>query len=161
MRWHRIATLILMASILVASVALFACKKEPPPEPAPAPVERAPAPAPAPVVTAFKVASINLGKAIGADKAISAPATTFGPNDTIYASVASEGTAASVTLKARWTYGDSGQLVNESEQTIAPTGPANTEFHISKASGWPAGKYKVEISADGTAAGSQDFEVKK
>jgi hypothetical protein len=44
---------------------------------------------------------------------------------------------------------------------IAPTGPATTEFHISKPSGWPAGKYKVEISADGAPAGSKEFEVKK
>jgi hypothetical protein len=157
MRWHRIATLILMASIAL----LFACKKEPPPEPAPAPAAQAPAPEPAPAVVPFKVATISLGKAIGSDKTISEPATTFGPNDTIYASVASEGSAPSVTVKARWTYGDAGQLVSESEQTIAPTGPAATEFHISKPSGWPAGKYKVEISVDGTPAGSQDFEVKK
>ena len=154
MRWHRIATLILMASIAL----LFACKKKEP-EPAPAPAAQAPAPAPA--VVAFKVTTISLGKAIGSDKTISEPATTFGPQDTIYASVASEGTAPSVTVKARWTYGDAGQLVSESEQTIAPTGPAATEFHVSKASGWPAGKYKVEISVDGSPAGAQEFEVKK
>jgi hypothetical protein len=160
MRWHRIATLILMASIAL----MFACKKKEP-EPAPAPAAEtapAPAPEPTPAVIPFKVTTVSLGKAIGADKTISEPATTFGPKDTIYASVASEGTAPSVTVKARWTYGDAGQLVSESEQTLAPTGPAVTEFHISKASGWPAGKYKVEISVDGAPAGSpQEFEVKK
>jgi len=157
MRWHRITTLILMGSI-----ALFACKKTPPPAPSSAPAEtQTPAPAPAPEVIPFKVTSIQLGKAIGSDKTISEPATTFGPKDTIYASVASEGTAPSVTLKARWTYGAAGQLVSESQQTIAPTGPAATEFHVAKASGWPAGKYKVEISVDGSPAGAQDFEVKK
>jgi hypothetical protein len=156
MRWHRIATLILMGSI-----ALFACKKAPP-EPAPVPTVQAPASTAetTPAVTPFKVTSIQLGKAIGSDKTISEPATTFGPKDTIYASVASEGTASSVTVKARWTYGDAGQFVSESEQTLAPTGPAVTEFHVSKASGWPAGKYKVEISVDGSPAGAQEFEVK-
>jgi hypothetical protein len=28
-------------------------------------------------------------------------------------------------------------------------------------SGWPAGKYKVEIAVDGTPATTKDFEVKK
>jgi len=157
MRWHRITTLILLGSI-----ALFGCKKAPPPaESTPPAAAETPAPAATPAAIPFKVTSVNLGKAIGSDKTISEPATTFGPQDTIYASVASEGTAPSVTIKARWTYGDAGQLVSESEQTIAPTGPAATEFHVSKASGWPAGKYKVEISVDGSPAGAQDFEVKK
>jgi hypothetical protein len=161
MRWHRIATLILMASIALS----FACKKKEPEQTYPPAAEQTPAPAaaaePTPAATPFKVTTISLGKAISSDKTISEPATTFGPNDTIYASVASEGMAPSVTVKARWTYGDAGQLVSESEQTIAPTGPATTEFHVSKASGWPAGKYKVEISVDGSPAGVQEFEVKK
>jgi hypothetical protein len=159
MRWHRIATLILLGSIV-----LFGCKKAPPPaESTPPAAAETPAPAPeaTPAAIPFKVTSVSLGKAIGSDKTISEPAATFGPQDTIYASVASEGAAPSVTLKARWTYGDAGQLVSESEQTIAPAGPATTEFHVSKASGWPAGKYKVEISVDGSPAGAQDFEVKK
>jgi hypothetical protein len=155
MRWHRIMTLILLGSIV-----LFACKKEPPPPPAETPVT-SPAPETTPAAVAFKVTAVHLGKAIDLDKKVSEPATTFGPKDTIYASVDSEGTAPSVTLKARWTFGDAGTLVNESEQTIAPTGPAATEFHVSKASGWPAGKYKVEISADGNVVATQDFEVKK
>ena len=96
-------------------------------------------------------------KAIGADKKVAAP-TTFGTGDTIYASVVSEGAAPQVALKARWTYED-GQLVNESAQAIAPTGPAATEFQIAKASGWPTGKYKVEISANGAVVSTKDFVV--
>jgi hypothetical protein len=83
----------------------------------------------------------------------------FAASDTIYAVIATEGAAPSVTLAAKWTYED-GQTVNESTQTIAPTGPAATEFHIAKPDGWPTGKYKVEISANGAPAGSQEFEVR-
>ena len=156
MSWNRVTTLILMASLVP-----FACKKAPPPPPPSTEATPPPISEPTPAVVGFKITSIQLGKAIGLDKRISEPAATFGPQDTIYASAESEGTAPSVTLKARWTFGDAGQLVSESEQTIAPTGPAATEFHVSKASGWPAGKYKVEISADGSVVGTQDFEVKK
>jgi hypothetical protein len=137
-------------------IAFSACKRaETPPPPAPP----AAAPAPAPVAAPFRVTGVQVGNGIGADKSVTSPTTTLAPTDTIYASVATDGAAPNVKLTARWTYGDDAQLVNEESQTIAPTGPANSEFHISKPDGWPAGKYKVEISANGAPAGSQTFEV--
>jgi hypothetical protein len=51
-------------------------------------------------------------------------------------------------------------VVKEQSESIAPTGTAATEFHISKPKPWPVGKYKVEIAVDGAPAGSKDFEVK-
>ena len=119
--------------------------------PAPPPVSAAP--------PAFRVAAIDLGSAIGADKRIAAPASAFAATDTIYASVVSEGSSPSVALTARWTYED-GQLVQESTETIAPSGPAVTEFHIAKPSGWPAGKYRVQIAANGAPLGAREFEVR-
>jgi hypothetical protein len=62
-------------------------------------------------------------------------------------------------LAAKWTYQD-GQTVNESSQSIAPTGPAATAFQVAKPDGFPAGKYKVEITKDGVSAGTREFEVK-
>ena len=150
-------TLITLACVLI--LAAGACKKsEAPPAktasaPATLPTAQAPA-APAP----FKVVAVDLGKAINADKKIAQPTATFATTDTIYAVVTTEGAAPSVALKARWTYED-GQLVNESAQTIAPSGAAATEFHITKPSGWPTGKYKVEISANGAAVSAREFVV--
>ena len=138
----------------LAAAASAGCKKDAPP---PA-QEEASAPAPAPAAE-FSVSSIEVGRGINSDKRIATPVTTFKPRDTIYVSVATEGAAASKTIAARWTFED-GQVVKEGTETIAPTGPAATEFHIAKPSGWPAGKYKVEISVDGAPAGSKDFEVK-
>jgi uncharacterized protein YfaS (alpha-2-macroglobulin family) len=69
------------------------------------------------------------------------------------------GESSNTVLKARWTYAD-GQLVEESEQTIAPNGDAATEFHISKPDGWPAGRYRVEVSVNGVPTQSKDFQVK-
>jgi hypothetical protein len=147
-------------SILAAlCLAAAACgPSEAPVAPAAAP-PGAPPVAAAPPLAAFRVAAIQLGTSLGADKRISAPATTFAPTDTIYASVASEGAAESVTLTARWTFED-GQLVSESTQLLAPTGPAVTEFHVAKPSGWPAGRYRLEIAANGQPAASRDFEVR-
>jgi hypothetical protein len=146
------------ALALLAVVALGACGKKEPPPPPPTPI---PAPTAVPTPVPFKVVSVDLGKSIGDDKKIKDAATTFGPKDTIYAAVSTEGVAAKATLKARWTYGAKGQLVNEEARDIAPTGPAVTEFHVAKASGWPVGHYKVEVSADGTVAATKEFEVKK
>lgn len=143
------------AGLGLAVIGMPACKKKE----APAPPAEAAAPAPAPAPPAFAVQTIEVGKAIGADKRVTALATTFGRRDTIYASVATEGAAPSKTISAKWTYQD-GQVVKEQSESIAPTGPAATEFHISKPKPWPAGKYKVEIAVDGTPAGSKDFEIK-
>jgi hypothetical protein len=107
-----------------------------------------------------RVSQIDLGRSLNADKTINDKTDSFKPNDTIYASIATGGTAATATVQARWTYQD-GQVVNESTQTIAPTGDARTEFHISKPDGWPAGKYKLEVSLNGTSAATKDFEVER
>jgi len=146
-------------SLFAAAVLVGCAKKEPPPPP-PEPTA-VPVPTAAPTPAPFKVTSVDLGKSIGDDKKIKDAATTFAPKDTIYAAVSSEGSAAKVTLKARWTYGAKGTPVNEETRDIAPTGPAVTEFHIAKPSGWPAGKYKLEVSADGNPAATKEFEVKK
>lgn len=139
-------------SVIVAALAgaAVACKKAPPPPPPEAP----------PAAVPLSVSSVTLGKAVGADKSIAQPVTTFGPKDTIYASVATVGSASSATIAAVWTF-QTGKVVTADTQAIAPTGPAHTEFHISKPSGWPVGKYKVSISLDGALAGAQDFEVKR
>ena len=157
---------------LALSVAtLAACSKSEPPAPpaapppaapaAPAPPAAAPAPVPpAPAAAPFAVTGVELGRAIDANKKVAAPTTEFAPGDTIYAVVASTGKSSAVTIKARWTYGDEAQLVTEQSESVAPTGPANTEFHIARPSGWPAGTYKVEITVDGAAVGTKTFTVK-
>ncbi len=148
----------LTLAVAAGLLASTACKK-----PAPTPQDEsaaAPAPAPPAAPKEFSVSGIDVGKAIGADKKVTTPTTTFTPSDTIYASVATDGAAPSKTITAKWTF-QSGQTVKEESDTIAPTGPAATEFHISKKSPWPVGKYKVEILVDGSSAGTKDFEVKK
>jgi len=107
-----------------------------------------------------RVSQIDMGRSLTAEKAINDNTDSFKPNDTIYASVATEGSAPTATLKAHWTYQD-GQVVNESTQTIAPTGNARTEFHISKPNGWPTGTYKLEVFLNGSSARTRDFNVER
>jgi hypothetical protein len=134
------------ASVLLVACALAACSRSPIPKA---------------TEGAINVAGISLGRAIAADKTVADPIDSFRPMDTIYVSVRTEGGAASsARLSARWTFED-GQLVGDSTQTIAASGPAVTEFHVSKTDGWPAGRYKVEVSLDGAPAGHRDFSVKQ
>ena len=109
---------------------------------------------------AFKVSDVKLGKSINADKTIKDNTDGFGVRDTIYASVKTEGSATGATLTARWTFQD-GQVVEEQTQTINATGDAITEFHVMKATAWPAGNYKLSILLNGTEVETEDFEIKK
>lgn len=129
-------------------------------EPATTPATE-PAPAAAPAPAGVSAGTISLGKAVGPDKKITTPAETFAKNDTIYASVDTTG-SGTATLKARWTYrkGNETTVVQEDSQTIMPTGPATSEFHISKPDGWPAGDYQVEVLLDDKPIGTKSFTVK-
>jgi hypothetical protein len=108
---------------------------------------------------AVSITQIDVGKSIDADKRVTLPMTEFAARDTIYAAVSTSGSSPSATLQARWTFED-GQVVDETTQTIAPTGPAVTEFHISKPGGFAKGKYRVEVLLNGTPAGTKEFTIK-
>ena len=106
-----------------------------------------------------RVTDVTLGRSVGGDKAVTDSTDTFKPNDTIYASIATEGSAQSATLRAKWSFED-GQLVDESTRTIAPNNRERTEFHISKPDGWPTGKYQVEVVLNDQSAQTKSFDVR-
>lgn len=120
--------------------------------------DAAPPASAAPEAAALQVTELDMGRALGPDGGVVEDIDDFAANDTIYAVAHTTGMASGATLTARWTYGD-GQVVDESSQTISPTGPALTEFHVSKPGGWPAGDYKVSIMLDGREVQSEDFKV--
>ena len=105
----------------------------------------------------LKVLDISVGRAIGEDKRVTAPADAFTARDTIYTSVVTKGDAKRATLSARWTY--QGALLEETAQQIAPDGTAVSEFHVFNPSGWAPGQYRVEILLDGRVVGDRAFRV--
>jgi len=124
--------------------------------------KQAPAPPPQrettpPSSAAVSVTSVDVGRTINPDKSIGEKTDAFKPTDTIYASVATQGSGTAV-IKARWLF-EGTTVVDESSQTIAPTEAARTEFHISKPDGWPVGKYRLEVTVNGANAGTKDFSV--
>jgi hypothetical protein len=105
------------------------------------------------------ISEVQLGRKLSADKRVAEATTKFSPRDTIYAVAVTQGSSPNATVTARWTYEDGGQVVKEDSRTIAPNGTEATEFHISKPSGWPKGKYRVTLTMGGSSE-SKDFEVK-
>lgn len=112
-----------------------------------------------PSAQGVQVARVELGTSLANDNTVANKTDSFLPNQTIYASVVTNGSAPSAELKTRFTYQD-GQVVDESTRTIAPSGQAVTEFHVSKPDGFPVGKYKVEVFVNGASAATKEFEVK-
>lgn len=157
---------LLVAAIAVAAV--VGCKKREEtvapaatPPLAPATPETAAPAAPATV----SITAVDLGKAVDAANKIAAPMTTFAPQDTVYASVTSSTSDPTATVPARigakWTFED-GQTVKEDPAVqVQATHGGTTAFNISKPGGFPAGKYKVEISLDGNVVQSREFVVKQ
>lgn len=105
------------------------------------------------------VSHIELGRNVDADKRVTDATKEFRPNETVYASVLTNGAAQNAEMMVRWTFQD-GQIVDETTQTISPSGSAATEFHIAKPDGLPAGKYKLEVFVNGKSAGTEEFEIK-
>jgi hypothetical protein len=135
-----------LAALVLTAVAGCQKKEEP------APVAEAPKPTP------FRVVSVELGKRLDADKKVASPTAVFGTRDTVYVAIGSDGSASSVTLRALWMFED-GQKVADDAQDLTPTGPAQTEFHIMRATPWPKGKYTVEVFSDTTSAAKKEFMV--
>ena len=149
MRTNTPLTALLLAVVLTGA----ACRKADAPSTAGTP--------PPATGTALAVSAVEVGRTLNPDKTIGDNTETFTPMDTIYVSVATNGTSSGANLSARFTYGSDGQIVKEESRQIAPSGAATTEFHIAKPDGWPEGQYKVEVSLNGAPAGTKSFEVKK
>ena len=155
-----------LATALLATLGAAGCKKQdevpvPPTAEAPAPAAE-PAPAPAPAVVPLAVQDIEIGSAVGPDNRITTPSTTLGTRDTVYASVRTSGIANGNKLGVRWSFQDGtteGKTVSTDERAITGENTV-TEFHAATSTGWPTGKYKVEVVLDGTPAQTREFEIR-
>lgn len=133
----------LILGLLAATALSAACKKE---------VDRTG------TAERVQVEEVTLGSEVGSDKRVVQEKSSFQPNDTIYLTVETKGSAPEATVTARWKYQDD-QIVNESTQRIIPSGAVATEFHVEKPDGFPAGKYKVEVLLNGEKVEEKAFEI--
>jgi len=167
MKKSSISTAVLAA--LLATVALAGCKKKEdtadnnaqpaaPAPAAPAPMTEA-APQPMTAATGVTVSTVTVGKTAAADKTVTS-AALFAPKDDIIVSIRTDGSANNANVAAKLTF-QNGQVAGEQNQVVNTTGAETTNISFKNANGWPAGKYRAEVTVDGKAAGSpQEFEVK-
>lgn len=150
--------------VIVTALALSmtACKKKEETTALPEPVP-APAVVPVDVINVpVSVKQVTLSNKIDETTKQAAMAmNSFAANDTIFAVVDTIG-SGKTAIKTVWTYhkGDKTAQVDETVQVIDAQGPASTEFHISKPSGWPVGDYQVEVFVNDAPATAQKFTVK-
>jgi hypothetical protein len=119
---------------------------------------RGAAPSPSPTPHSVQVTDVRLGSEVGLDKRVAAEAAAFGPQETVFVSIVTEGFASQVRLTARW-MDPSGKLLGEMDQAIAPAGTAVSEFHLWKPGGFAPGAYQVEIWMDGARVAARSFTV--
>lgn len=160
MKLNRISYALIVA--LAGTVALAGCKKKEEAA-APAPVVTEPAPAPAPVEPApapVSATSVTVGNTAAADKSVAA-VSTFGAKDKIIVSVKTDAaTPANAAIDAKLTFQD-GQVAGQQTATVVAGGVDTTNVEFTKATPWPTGKYKVDVTVNGQAAGmTQEIEVK-
>lgn len=106
----------------------------------------------------LRVTTIQTGKSLNSDKSVGNHTTRFKPDDTMFASVLTDG-PGSGTIGARWRF--SGRLVSEETKNVSYRDHAATEFHIQNSSGFPPGDYSVEILVDGQSFATRALRVEK
>jgi hypothetical protein len=106
----------------------------------------------------LRVTTIQTGRTLNSDNSVGDHTTRFKPDDTMYASVLTDG-PGSGTIGVRWRY--VGRLVSEETRQVSYRDHAATEFHIQNSGGFPAGDYAVEIIVDGKAFATRTLRVEK
>ncbi len=107
----------------------------------------------------FRIVSILLGRAVGADNVVLADSEVFSRKDSIHASVLTTGAHQGLSLSARWLAPD-GSTIAETVQPLVPTGATATTFDISNPAGWPKGDYQLLIGINKRTQQTRKFEVR-
>jgi hypothetical protein len=104
----------------------------------------------------IRVTNVQTGRSLNADNSVGTITTRFRPEDTMYASVITDG-SGSATLAARWTY--AGRLVNEASKDVRYHEQAATEFHLEPPGRFPTGDYQLEILFNGEVVETRALRV--
>jgi len=132
----RSRTLLVVTAVIVLGVVTAACRPSGP----------------------LRVTTIQTGKSLNSDKSVGNHTTRFKPDDTMFASVLTDG-PGSGTIGVRWRY--SGRIVSEETKNVSYRDHAATEFHIQNSSGFPEGDYTVEVLVDGQSFATRSLRVDK
>ena len=111
------------------------------------------------VSTPLRVSNVMIGKRIGPGNRITEPTFQFAPQDTVYVSVATQGTDGSGILTAAWR-SQSGEILLKSSEPVSRAGET-AQFSLSEPKGLKVGTYKVILFLDEDSVETRVFAVKK
>lgn len=89
---------------------------------------------------------------------LGAPTSTFGPRDSVYAEIQSNGTANEYTIYAKW-IGADGNVLADYGIRINEAGPKRTVISLSKPDGWAPGENRIELAINGRVLRTETFRV--
>jgi hypothetical protein len=108
----------------------------------------------------LRVANVMIGKRLGSENRIAEPTFQFAPQDTVFISMAIQGTPGDGQLTSRW-LAQNGKVLDSASQPIAAGAAGNKEFHLSQPKGWQPGTYLITLYLNGDSAESKTFAVRK
>ena len=112
-----------------------------------------------PATDEIDVEDLKVGNALKADSTLADASDDFKRGDTIYGVMETDANESGKQITARWTMGDSDQVISEETRTVATGDKARTVFK-GKAGGWAPGKYHLRLLYNGKETKSTEFEVK-
>lgn len=104
--------------------------------------------------------ALDVGTSANPDGTV-VPLTQFLPEETIVASLRTQGPAEAVPVTVKLIEMSNGQVVGEQKKDLTLSGAATTNLAFAKqgAGHWALGRYVVEVSIAGKPAGRQEIEV--
>jgi hypothetical protein len=106
--------------------------------------------------TPRQVSLVMIGK--GSGSRVTEPTFQFAPQDTVYLSVATQGSGGVPTVSTAWR-SQGGEIVQQSSQPIPPGG--SVAFTLAQPKGLKPGTYKVVVFLGNDSVDAKVFVVKK
>jgi hypothetical protein len=104
------------------------------------------------------ISNVMIGKRIGSGNRMTDPSFQFAPLDTVYLSVATEGSTGADKITTAWR-SQTGGVLQQPTEAIQPG--RNTAFQLSQPKGLKPGTYKVIVFLGGDSVDTKVFVVKK
>ena len=109
--------------------------------------------------TERRVSMSMIGKRLGPGNRVMEPTFQFAPQDTVFLSVATEGSAGASKITAAWR-SQGGEIVQQSSEPIQDAN-GSVAFSLAQAKGLKPGTYKVVVFLGDDSVDAKVFAVKK
>jgi hypothetical protein len=107
----------------------------------------------------LRVSNVMIGRKVGSNNLITEPTFQFAPRDTVFISVATEGSGGATALTAAWR-SQSGEVLQKTSEPVPASGK-NAGFSLAQPKGLKLGTYKVIVFLDNDSVDTKVFVVKK